>query len=169
MHPGHNGLVMLPWNLLILCHQNLETYGADGLSAFRGRLVELSDQEEDRVASSLQLRRPVTNFCPPAGGVSAEAAGCELPDSFWLTTWWWTRATRTKISATIKSSSAMLTELACSQLSSMLSSKGKINISYYFCLFVIMHRTKEGETCFINSHIPFEFSCRNDGENWELR
>ena len=68
-------------------------------------------EEEDRVASSLQLRRPVTNFCPPAGGVSAEAAGCELPDSFWLTTWWWTRATRTKTSATTNSTSAMLTEL----------------------------------------------------------
>ena len=38
------------------------------LAPFRRRLVELSDQDEDRVSSSLQLRRPVTNFCPPAGG-----------------------------------------------------------------------------------------------------
>ena len=43
-----------------------------------------------------------TSVLQPAG--SLEAAGCELPDSFWLATWWWTRAIRTRISATTKSS-----------------------------------------------------------------
>ena len=32
-------------------------------------------EEEDRVGLSLQLRHPVTNFCPPASGISR---GCRL-------------------------------------------------------------------------------------------
>ena len=59
---------MLPRNLLILCHQNLESNGADGLSAYRSGIVLHAHPGDGQASSSLQLRRPVTNFCPPAGG-----------------------------------------------------------------------------------------------------
>ena len=65
-------------------------------------------EEEDRVALSLQLGILLQNSVLQ-GRDSAEAAGCYLPDSL-ATVWWWTTATRTKNSATIKSPSAMLTE-----------------------------------------------------------
>ena len=47
-----------------------------GLSAFRRQLSVISDQEDGRVSSSLQLRIPVTNLWPPDGGsLQLEADG----------------------------------------------------------------------------------------------
>ena len=53
----------------------------DGLSACRGRLVELPFEDEDRVALSLQLG-VLLQTSVLRGRDSAEAAGCDLPDGF---------------------------------------------------------------------------------------
>ena len=45
----------------------METNEADVLSACRGRLVELSDQERGPSRLESSARHPVTNFCPPGG------------------------------------------------------------------------------------------------------
>ena len=81
MYPGQwpCNIITEPLNPLLT---ERGTCGADGPSAFRGGMLNSLIEEEDRAVSGLQPRRPVTNFCPPAGGISLEAAGCELPVSF---------------------------------------------------------------------------------------
>ena len=155
MHPGHNGLVMLPWNLLILCWQNLETNGADGLAPFRRRLCVTPSSGWGPVSSSLQLRRPCYKLLSSSRRGSAEAAGCELPDSLWQMTWWWTRATRTRTSATIKSPSTMLTERVLTIFVNIFQ-KGKIKvIVLYFGLIYCTGTRREGLTYFIKSQLQW--------------
>ena len=68
-------------------------------------LCVLSDQEDGRVASSLQLRLPVQNLAS-SGGISLEATGSEFACQSLTATWWWAKAIRKKITTSTKSSLA---------------------------------------------------------------
>ena len=102
--------------LLYFCLELVEPTELYGLSAFRGGLCGLSDQEDGGVASSLQLRNPCTRLWPPDCGIYlSRLTGSELPASLcWATLRRWTKAIMRKIATTTKSTSAVLLEPACS-------------------------------------------------------
>ena len=59
---------MSPLTTCIILSPERGNHGADGLSACRSGFVLHAHPGDGRASLSLQLRRPVTNFCPPAGG-----------------------------------------------------------------------------------------------------
>ena len=87
----------------------MDTNGADGLALTEVALCYMPIVVMAGPLPSLQLGVPVTNFCPPGGRALPRPQVVTCLTAL-ATTWWWTTATRTKYSATIKSPSAMLTE-----------------------------------------------------------
>ena len=123
----------------------MEIIGADGLSACRSGFVLHAHPGDGQASSSLQLRRPVTNFCPPAGGAlpRLQVVSCltALADNLVVDQGHQDQDFGYyQVFLRDVNRACVLTIIVNAFL------KGKINISSYFCLFVILHRTKEGLT-----------------------
>ena len=83
------------------------------------------------------------------------------------TIWWWTTATRSKTLATIKSPSAMLTELVLTLSSKISKKENKCYRALFW--FDILHRDKEGAIHKVTfQRQPFERKWQNDNDAFEL-
>ena len=107
-------------------------------------------EEEDRVVSGLQLGVPVTNFCPPGGGAlpRLQVVTCltALADDLVVDHGHQDQEFGYyQVSLRDVNRACALTIL----INALPKRKNKNLV--LFLPFVIMHRTKEGETCFIKS------------------